>query len=268
MGRPTKTQAVLIKELQERQDVLEAKLSKVRTRKHHQLAKIISGMLADIKAMQAKIDEGTISPVLIGQIESLVESSVKMIRRVDEAEKRIAVIEAGQVELSKLATTTARTVEEQGNVLDTHSGRLNALEAGAGSFAVAMSRAQAQIDAIRAGRTFNWIAAVITAATGLAVYFFWFISHDFGGAVLNAQHQATGMTVRSLLNTGWGDAIALLVVLLFSAGIGYLFASETEPNYGAVASASAEATVITAPAARSTLIGSSRPSGAAPTSVR
>jgi len=268
MVRPA-TQAVLIKELEERQTVLEAKLAKVRSRKHHQLAKLISGMLADIKALQTKIGEGgTISPVLIGQVESLSESSVKLIHRVDEAEKRIAVLEAGQVELSKLATTTARTVEEHGNVLDTHSGRLNALEAGAGTISVAVARVQAQIDAIRAGRAFNWLAAIITAAVGLAVYLFWFISHDFGGAVLNAQHQATGMTVRSLLNTGWGDAIALTVVLLFSAGIGYLLASETEPNYGAVASASAEATVITAPAVRSTLIGSSRPSGTAPTSVR
>ncbi len=265
MVRPTKTQAVLIKELQERQDVLEAKLSKVRTRKHHELAKIISQLLSDVKAMKEQIsrldEKDAVSPILIGQIESL--------KNADEVlNQRITVLEEGQIKLAELTATTARTVKEHGDVLDTHSGRLNALEAGAGSFAVAMSRAQAQIDAIRAGRTFNWIAAVITAATGLAVYCFWFISHDFGGAVLNAQHQATGMTVRSLLNTGWGDAIALLVVLLFSAGIGYLFASETEPNYGAVASASAEATVITAPAARSTLIGSSRPSGAEPTSVR
>jgi len=275
MVRPV-TQAVLLKELQERQTVLEAKLAEVRSRKHHQLAKVISVLIADNKAMQAKIVEaGTISQVLIGQVESLIESSEKVVHRVDAALKRIAVLEAmyavqeaKQDELFKLATTTARTVEKHGDKLDAYSGRLNALEAGAGTISVAVARAQAQIDAIRAGRAFNWLAAIITAAVGLAVYLFWFISHDFGGAVLNAQHQATGMTVRSLLNTGWGDAIALTVVLLFSAGIGYLLASETEPNYGAVASASAEATVITAPAVRSTLIGSSRPSGTAPTSVR
>jgi hypothetical protein len=170
--------------------------------------------------------------------------------------------------LSAHVATTRRKLEEHGNNLDAQGGRLNALEAGANRVSVALTSVQAQIDVLRRGPAFNWMAAVITAAIGLAVYFFWFVSHDFSGAVLNSQHQATGMITRSLLNTGWGDAIALIVILLLSYGIGSLFARKADSGERLVASATATASTTTAPAARPTLIGSSRPSGAASSSTR
>jgi hypothetical protein len=259
MGRPTKTQAVLIKELQERQDVLEAKLSKVRTRKHHELAKIISQLLSDVKAMKEQIsrldEKDAVSPILIGQIESL--------KNADEVlNQRITVLEEGQIKLAELTATTARTVKEHGDVLDTHSGRIGGLEA-------AVAHAQAQINALRNGGAFNWIAAVITAAIGLGVYFFWFISHDFSGAVLNAQHEATGMTARSLLNTGWADAMALGVIALLSYGIGTLLSRQTEPVHEVSASASAMAVTTEIPVTRTTSVATSSPSGpTAPSGVR
>jgi len=259
MGRPIKTQAALLLELQERQDVLEAKLSMVRTRKHHQLAKIISMLLADVKAMKEQIsrlnEKDAVSPILIGQIESL--------KNADEAlNQRITVLEEGQTQLAELTATTARTVKEHGDVIDTHSGRIGGLEA-------AVAQAQAQINALRKGGAFNWIAAGITAAIGLGVYFFWFISHDFSGVVLNAQHEATGMTARSLLNTGWADAIVLVIIALLSYGIGTLFSREAEPVHEVTTPASAMAATTEIPVTRSTSVEKLSPSDkTAPSGVR
>jgi hypothetical protein len=259
MARPTN--AELSAKMAEMAALIASMSERTRT-SHPKLGQKIGAMTRELESLKAEVNRlnssADSSPILRGRMLSL-ENHVN---------EQLSALTQGQTDLSARVATTARTLEEHGHTLDAHSGRLNALEAGAGSISVAVARAQAQIDALRRGPAFNWMAAIITAAIGLAVYFFWFVSHDFSGAVLNSQHQATGMITRSLLNTGWGDAIALIVILLLSYGIGSLFARKADSGERLVASATATASTTTAPAARPTLIGSSRPSGAASSSAR
>jgi len=232
---------------------------------HKKLGREIGSMKRTEQSLQTQLD------VLKAQLDVLdgsAESSPILRGQVLSLENQVNEFAQELTELSARVATTVRTLEEHGRRIDAHNGRLNALEAGANRVSEESTSVQAQIDVLRRGPAFNWMAAIITAAIGLAVYFFWFVSHDFSGAVLNSQHQATGMITRSLLNTGWGDAIALIVILLLSYGIGSLFARKADSGGRLVASATATASTTTASAARPRLVGSSRPSGAASSSAR
>ncbi|MEI8148716.1 MAG: hypothetical protein WCG62_06520 [Actinomycetes bacterium] len=221
------------------------------TRKHHQLAKVISSVLREQRSLKEQVDRldgsAETSAIMLGQIRSL-EGAVSTISQ------RLEMLEEGQSELSARVADSARTISAHGDMLDTHSGRLNALESATSGISTAVARAQAQIEALQQGYRFNFLSAAIAAGIGLAVYFFWYVPHSFSGSVLDAHHQATGQIVRSLLDTGWGNAMGLLVVFLFTIGAGYLFARNSASQTRMMASTRAEASVSTRPITR---IGSS-----------
>jgi hypothetical protein len=217
------------------------------TRKHHQLAKVISSLLREQRSLKDQVDRldgsAETSAIIAGQVQSL-ESAFGTISQ------RLEMLEAGQTELSARVADSARTISAHGDMLDAHSGRLNALESATSSISSAVARAQAQIEALQQGYRFNFLSAAIVAGIGLAIYFFWFVPHSFSGSVLDVHHQATGQIVRSLLDTGWGNAMGLFVVLLFTIGAGYLFARNSASVTRLVATSSAEASVSTRPVTR------------------
>ncbi len=140
--------------------------------------------------------------------------------------------------LAGVVTEVNSTVHQHGTRLNTVEARLSATKDSAEASAQAVARAHARIDGL--DRSFNWLAAAITMAIGFALWLFWYIPTDFGGTVTR-NGVVTDMKVPSVLDTLWGDAFGMLVVLALAMAVGWIFSTRGSDSASAEAGAVASA---------------------------